>query len=172
MGHALCVRRQVAWHPVRPGTAVARGERRALVRGTDLSQQNAIQLCSFLCKLFCHTRGLRTVRVARVFPIRSFGWSVCEKITSRICCVGSHCFVSLADVRYQLLSMDGCNTTTRKLPCEAGGELVMWRSPALRGPTAQWQKVGSVFSAKDAVLAGAHLTKEFVTVRARCRRRC
>jgi len=69
---------------------------------------------------------------------------------------------------YQLLSMDGCNTTAAapapKLPCEAGGQLVMWKSPALRGPTAAWEKVGPVFSAKDAVLAGAHLTKEFVTI--------
>ena len=66
---------------------------------------------------------------------------------------------------YQLLSMDGCNTTAApKLPCEAGGQLVMWKSPALRGPTAAWEKVGAVFSAKDAVLDGAHLTKEFVTI--------
>ena len=60
--------------------------------------------------------------------------------------------------------MDGCNTTTRKLPCEAGGQLVMWKSPALRGPTSDWEKVGPVFSAADAVLKGAHLTKEFVTI--------
>eukprot|EP00937_MAST-01D_sp_MAST-1D-sp2_P000575 g575.t1 len=65
---------------------------------------------------------------------------------------------------YQLLSMDGCNETTKALPCEAGGELVMWKSPALRGPTAAWEKVGPVFNAKDAILAGSHLTKEFVTI--------
>ena len=66
---------------------------------------------------------------------------------------------------YQLLSMDGCNTTAApKLPCEAGGQLVMWKSPALRGPTAAWEKVGAVFTANDAVLDGAHLTHEFVTI--------
>ena len=29
-----------------------------------------------------------------------------------------------------LLSMDGCNATTRELPCAAGGQLGLWRSPA------------------------------------------
>ena len=51
---------------------------------------------------------------------------------------------------YQLLSMDGCNTTaapkqlTKAVSCEAGGQLVMWKSPALRGPTAAWEKGGAV----------------------------
>lgn len=70
---------------------------------------------------------------------------------------------------YQLLSMDGCNETTRKLPCEAGGQLVMWKSPALRGPKARWEKVGPVFTSNGTVLsqnggARGHLTKEFVTI--------
>ena len=48
---------------------------------------------------------------------------------------------------YTLLSMDGCNGTAHPaLPCHAGGELVMWTSPALRGPKADWQKVGPVVS--------------------------
>ena len=70
---------------------------------------------------------------------------------------------------YQLLSMDGCNTTTRKLPCEAGGQLVMWKSPVLRGPGANWQRVGPVFTSNGTVLSPGggvrgHLTKEFVTI--------
>ena len=65
---------------------------------------------------------------------------------------------------YQLLSMDGCNATTRKTPCDAGGQLGMWRSPALRGPKAEWEIVGPVFTSADTVLQGGHLTKEFVTI--------
>jgi len=70
---------------------------------------------------------------------------------------------------YQILSMDGCNTTTRVLPCEAGGQLVMWRSPVLRGPGAKWEKVGAVFTSNGTVLSQnggvrGHLTKEFVTI--------
>ena len=48
---------------------------------------------------------------------------------------------------YVLLSFDHCNVTTKKLPCDSGGGmLVAWRSPALRGPKADWQYVGPVFS--------------------------
>ena len=65
---------------------------------------------------------------------------------------------------YQLLSMDGCNSTTRKLPCEAGGQLVMWRSPKLRGDGMKWEKVGPVFTSNGTVLSPnggdrGHLTK-------------
>ena len=68
---------------------------------------------------------------------------------------------------YQLLSMDGCNATTRALPCEAGGQLQMWKSPALRGSTAKWEHVGAVFTSNATVLGDGsrgHLTKEFVTI--------
>ena len=68
---------------------------------------------------------------------------------------------------YQLLSMDGCNATTRALPCEAGGQLGMWKSPALRGKTAAWEHVGPVFTSNATVLGdgdAGHLTKEFVTI--------
>ena len=53
---------------------------------------------------------------------------------------------------------DGCNSTTQALPCEAGGQLVMWRSPALRGAAAKWEKVGAVFTSPKTVLADGHLT--------------
>ena len=65
---------------------------------------------------------------------------------------------------YQLLSMDGCNATTRELPCEAGGQLGMWRSPALRGPKAKWEMVNPAFTSAETVLKDGHLTKEFVTI--------
>ena len=71
-------------------------------------------------------------------------------------------FFPLAIFRYQLLSMDGCNETTRALPCEAGGQLQMWKSPALRGPTASWEHVGPVFTSNATVLGDGvrgHLTK-------------
>ena len=47
---------------------------------------------------------------------------------------------------YVALSMDGCNSTAalQKLPCSEGGQLVLWRSPALRGPDADWQLAGPV----------------------------
>ena len=66
---------------------------------------------------------------------------------------------------YVLLSFDHCNVTTKKLPCDSGGGmLVAWRSPALRGPKADWQYVGPVFSSNRTVIPGAHLAKEFVTI--------
>lgn len=61
---------------------------------------------------------------------------------------------------YAMLSFDHCNMTSKKLPCESGGMLVMWRSPTLRGPKADWQYVGPVFSSNATVLSNGHLTKE------------
>ena len=52
---------------------------------------------------------------------------------------------------YVMLSMDGCNSTTRRIPCAAGGELHMWRSPALSGPTARWEPLGAVFTTNATV---------------------
>lgn len=65
---------------------------------------------------------------------------------------------------YVLLSMDGCNTTTRAVPCKVGGELHMWRSPALRGAKANWEHVGPVFTTNATVLKTGYLSKEFVTI--------
>ena len=65
---------------------------------------------------------------------------------------------------YMLLAFDACNSTTRSLPCEDGGQLVMWRSPELRGAGAAWEKVGPVFTSAATVLPAAHLTQEFVTI--------
>ena len=65
---------------------------------------------------------------------------------------------------YVLLSFDHCNATTKALPCESGGMLVMWRSPTLRGAHADWQYVGPVFTSNATVLAEGSLAKEFVTI--------
>ena len=65
---------------------------------------------------------------------------------------------------YQLLSMDGCNATTRKLPCASGGQLQLWVSPALHGPEATWKPLGPVFTSNATVLSDGHLAKEFVTI--------
>lgn len=65
---------------------------------------------------------------------------------------------------YVLMSMDACNATTQELPCAGGGQLGMWRSPALRGETADWQHVGPVFTTNATVLADGFLSKEFVTI--------
>jgi len=40
----------------------------------------------------------------------------------------------------------------------------MWKSPALRGKNAHWEKVGPVFTSASTVLKDGHLTKEFVTI--------
>lgn len=65
---------------------------------------------------------------------------------------------------YQLMSFDWCNFTTRALPCEAGGMLAMWKSPALRGANASWEYVGPVFTSDQTVLPQGHLVHEFVTI--------
>jgi len=65
---------------------------------------------------------------------------------------------------YVMLSMDGCNTTTKKLPCHEGGQLMMFTSPKLRGPTAEWSKLGPVFTSNATVLKDGFLSKEFVTI--------
>ena len=77
---------------------------------------------------------------------------------------------------YVLLSFDACNVSSvRAQPaarpdvlkdsyCAGGGQLVMWRSPALRGPAAAWRRVGAVFTSNATVLPWGHLVKEFVTI--------
>eukprot|EP00662_Eupelagonemidae_sp_cell21_P055639 gene55639-17919_t len=65
------------------------------------------------------------------------------------------------------MSTDGCNTTTRKTPCAAGGRLDLYASPALRGAKAAWRYVGPMFTTNttasgDKKSPGA-ITREFVT---------
>eukprot|EP01052_Picozoa_sp_SAG31_P029343 SAG31_NODE_2909_length_4921_cov_6.411240_5_plen_595_part_00 len=53
---------------------------------------------------------------------------------------------------YVTIATDGCNATTRKDPCAAGGQLDLWASSALRGPDADWEHVGSMFTSNRTVL--------------------
>jgi len=70
---------------------------------------------------------------------------------------------------YQLLSMDACNATDAPRnvggkTCPAGGSLVMWQSPALRGEKAKWELVGPVWTDNTTVLKDGFLSHEFVTI--------
>ena len=42
---------------------------------------------------------------------------------------------------YAAISTDGCNATTKRVPCAAGGRLDLWTSPKLHGPGADWKHV-------------------------------
>eukprot|EP00912_Choanoflagellata_sp_UC4_P000489 UC4_evm5s302 len=68
---------------------------------------------------------------------------------------------------YSSWSTDGCNFTTKKLPCGAGGQLELLVSDALHGPKANWQQLEPMFTTNitksgAAVHEGA-ITREFVT---------
>ena len=60
------------------------------------------------------------------------------------------------------ISVDGCNATTRKAPCAAGGQLDLWTSPKLHGDGADWKYVGPMVTTPKTPLdnSAAH---EFVT---------
>lgn len=65
---------------------------------------------------------------------------------------------------YATISADGCNNT---VPCGAGGAEFLFSSPALRGPTANWQLIGPMFVSNWTVLTpykpASLLNAEFVT---------
>lgn len=69
---------------------------------------------------------------------------------------------------YQMLSMDACNATTERnidhKTCPAGGQLVMWESPVMRGEGADWQLLGPVWTDNSTVLKDGFLSHEFVTI--------
>ena len=65
---------------------------------------------------------------------------------------------------YMGLSADHCNVTTKRLPCESGGEVLLYRSPKLRGSSAEWTKVGPMYTTPKTVLRHSHLSAEFVTI--------
>ena len=67
----------------------------------------------------------------------------------------------------QLLSLDACNASglpSTGSSCPPGGQLGLWRSPALRGPEAEWRYVGPVFTSNETVLEIGFLHREFVTI--------
>ncbi|EDQ91676.1 uncharacterized protein MONBRDRAFT_5591 [Monosiga brevicollis MX1] len=62
---------------------------------------------------------------------------------------------------YSTIATDGCNGTSRALPCAAGGQLDLWRSPTLLGhaqpgANAGWQHVGAMFTSNRTVLSALH----------------
>ena len=66
---------------------------------------------------------------------------------------------------YATISADACNLTTT--PCQKGGAEYLLSSPALRGPRANWQLLGTLFESNYTVLTPFDPTKvvqeEFVT---------
>jgi hypothetical protein len=46
---------------------------------------------------------------------------------------------------YVTIATDGCNSTTKKVPCGAGGQLDLWTSPRLHGAGADWKHVDRGF---------------------------
>ena len=68
---------------------------------------------------------------------------------------------------YMAWSADGCNATTRRLPCAAGGQLELLVADTLRGPGSNWQQLPPLFTTNvtksgAATMPGV-ITGEFVT---------
>lgn len=65
---------------------------------------------------------------------------------------------------YFALSTDGCNATTRAVPCAAGGQLDLYRADSLHGP---WDHVGAMFTTNTTMRGFGNpeheVTGEFVT---------
>lgn len=65
---------------------------------------------------------------------------------------------------YVAMSTDGCNATTRKLPCEAGGRLDLFTAPSFDGP---WTQLPAMFTTNmtksGTVSSSGAITAEFVT---------
>jgi len=68
---------------------------------------------------------------------------------------------------YSSWSTDGCNATTKKVPCAAGGQLELLVSDALHGPRANWRVLPPLFTTNTTKSGAAstpgHITHEFVT---------
>jgi len=68
---------------------------------------------------------------------------------------------------YSAWSTDGCNSTTKKVPCAAGGQLELLVSPALHGERAEWRQLSPMFTT-NVTKSGMEekpgaITREFVT---------
>ena len=65
---------------------------------------------------------------------------------------------------YVALSTDGCNSTTRSVPCAAGGQLDLWTSEYFDGP---WEKLETPMLTTNQTMLGdvpmQTITAEFVT---------
>ena len=66
---------------------------------------------------------------------------------------------------YATISIDGCNSTREEVTtqgCAAGGALDLWTSPKLRGPGAEWKRIGRMITTNKTPLDSS-VTAEFVT---------
>jgi hypothetical protein len=67
---------------------------------------------------------------------------------------------------YSAWSSDGCNATTKKVPCAAGGQLELYTSPKLHGEGANWVQLEPMFTTNTSC-SGIYCTPsiftEFVT---------
>ena len=68
---------------------------------------------------------------------------------------------------YSSWSTDGCNSTTKKVPCAAGGQLELLVSPALHGPNMNWKQLDPLFTTNvtksGATVQHGAIVREFVT---------
>lgn len=68
---------------------------------------------------------------------------------------------------YSSWSTDGCNSTTKKVPCAAGGQLELLTSPVLHGEGMDWVQLEPMFTTNvtcnGAVCVEGAITREFVT---------
>jgi hypothetical protein len=67
---------------------------------------------------------------------------------------------------YSAWSSDGCNATTKKAPCAAGGQLELYTSPKLHGEGANWVQLEPMFTTNttcSGVYCGSSISGEFVT---------
>ena len=67
---------------------------------------------------------------------------------------------------YSAWSSDGCNATTKKLPCAAGGQLELYTSPKLHGEGANWVQLEPMFTTNttcSGIYCGPSIYNEFVT---------
>lgn len=63
---------------------------------------------------------------------------------------------------YATIATDGCNSTTKRLPCAAGGQLDLYSSPLLHGPGSNWTHIGPMFTSNITMLDQSEHA-EFVT---------
>ena len=68
---------------------------------------------------------------------------------------------------YSAWSTDGCNSTTKKVPCAAGGQLEILTSPSLHGADMDWKQLEPMFTTA-VTMSGMQksegvITGEFVT---------
>ena len=64
---------------------------------------------------------------------------------------------------YIAVATDGCNSTTRKMPCVDGSAIFLWRAPSLLSNPEQWEALGAMFTTNDDAMAKGGSRGEMVT---------